>query len=103
RFFLWGNAVIQQLFFAADEPGQVLVQPGRAPDYPEIHALFSRSSGQVLPPEVDVARVQSLKADAEFLAAIVPHPGTRLRVARDQDGSLLGFGTVLTVCRDTVP
>jgi len=100
--FLWGNALIQQLFFCPDEPGQVMVQPGRPADHAEIRQLFAIGSGRDLPADVDVARLARPKEDEPFLTAILQCPGTRLQVARGREGKLLGFSTVLRVCRETM-
>lgn len=103
RLFLWGNALIQQLFFCAEEPGQVMVQPGQPADLAEIGGLFSIGSGRSLPADVDMARLRRPKEDAEFLRTILQSPATRLRVARGREGKVLGFSTVLPVCRETIP
>jgi hypothetical protein len=103
RLFLWGNALIQQLFFCAEEPGQVMVQPGRPADLVEIGGLFSAGIGRSLPADVDMARLTPPNEDAEFLTAILECPATRLRVARGREGKVIGFSTVLPVCQETIP
>jgi hypothetical protein len=103
RLFLWGNALIQQLFFCSEEPGQVMVQPGHPADLVEIGGLFSIGTGRSLPADVDMARLKRPKEDAEFLAMILQCPATRLRVARGREGKIIGFSTVLPVCRETIP
>jgi len=102
RLFLWGNALIQQLFFCAEEPGQVMVQPGQPADLVEIGGLFSIGSGRSLPADVDMSRLTRPKEDAEFLMTILQCSATRLRVARGREGKVLGFSTILPVCRETV-
>ena len=103
RLFLWGNALIQQLFFCAEEPGQVMVEPGKPADLVEIEGLFSSSSGRSLAADVDLARLTRPTEDAEFLTTILECPATRLRVARGREGRVLGFSTVLPVCQETIP
>jgi hypothetical protein len=102
RLFLWTNSVIQRLFFCADNTGPVSVRVGCPSDRPGIEQVFSTGMGRWLPAEVDVARLRRPKCDAEFLSAVLQYPGTRLRVARDQDGTILGFSTILPVCRETI-
>jgi len=103
RLFLWGNALIQQLLFCAEEPGQVMVEPGKPADLVEIERLFSSSSGRSLAADVDLARLTRPTEDAEFLTTILECPATRLRVARGREGRVLGFSTVLPVCQETIP
>ena len=43
RFYLWGNALIQELFFSSDEPGQVWVDVYRPGDHAEIQRLFTKT------------------------------------------------------------
>jgi hypothetical protein len=103
RFFLWGNALIQELFFGSDEPGQVWVQPGRPADHEEIRRMFSLRIACLLTPDMAAERLSPPAEDPDFLEAILWYPGTRLRVARDRDGRTLGFSTVLPVCQETIP
>jgi hypothetical protein len=103
RFFLWGNALIQELFFSSDEPGQVWVQPGRSADHGDIRRLFSLRMASLLTPDMVAERLSPPTEDDDFFEAILQYPGTRLRVARDRDGRTLGFSTVLPVCQETIP
>jgi hypothetical protein len=100
--FLWGNALIQQLFFCPDEPGQVMVQPGHPADHAEVLRLFASENGRGLPADVEVARLTRPKEDEDFLAAILQCPATRLQVARGREGKVLGFSTVLRVCQESL-
>jgi hypothetical protein len=103
RFFLWGNALIQELFFGSDEPGQVWVQPSRSADHEDIRRLFSLRMACLLTPDMVAERLSPPVEDGDFFEAILRYPGTRLRVARDRDGRMLGFSTVLPVCQATIP
>jgi hypothetical protein len=103
RFFLWGNALIQELFFGSDEPGQVWVQVGWPADHEDIRRLFSLRMASLLTPEMVAERLSQPTEDGDFFEAILRYPGTRLRVARDRDGRTLGFSTVLPVCQETIP
>jgi hypothetical protein len=103
RFFLWGNALIQELFFSSDEPGQVCVRPGRLADYDDIRSLFSLRMACLLTPDMAPERVSPPAEDDDFFEAILRYPGMRLRVARDRDGRALGFSMVLPVCQETIP
>jgi hypothetical protein len=102
RFFLWGNALIQELFFSSDEPGQVWVQPGRPADQVDIRRLFTLRMASLLTPDMLAERVSPPAEDGDFFEAILRYPGTRLRVARDREGRTLGFSTVLPVCQETI-
>lgn len=102
RFFLWGNALIQELFFSPDEPGQVWVEPGQPAMHADIRRLFTMKAARV-PPELVGDRLSPPAVDGEFLGAVLGYPGTRLRVARDREGRTLGFSTVLPVCQETIP
>jgi hypothetical protein len=103
RLFLWGNALIQELFFGSDEPGQVWVQPSRSADHEDIRRLFSLRMACLLTPDMVAERLSPPVEDGDFFEAILRYPGTRLRVARDRDGRTLGFSTVLPVCQETIP
>jgi hypothetical protein len=102
RFFLWGNALIQELFFSSDEPGQIWVQPGRPADYVDIRRLFSLRMASLLTPDMLAERLSPPTEEGDFFEAILRYPGTRLRVARDRDGRTHGFSTVLPVCQETI-
>jgi energy-coupling factor transporter ATP-binding protein EcfA2 len=103
RFYLWGNALIQRLFFSSNEPGRVWVQAGRPADYVDIRRLFATRMEYLVASDLAVDRLAQPKEDGDFLEAILRYPGTRLRVAHNRDGRTLGFSTVLPVCRETVP
>lgn len=103
RFFLWGNALIQELFFSSDEPGQVWVQPGRPADHVDTRRLFSLRMASLLTPDMMAERLSPPTEEGDFFEGILRYPGTRLRVARDRDGRILGFSTVLPVCQETIP
>jgi hypothetical protein len=102
RFFLWGNPVIQELFFSSDQPGQVWVQPALPPIHADIRRLYATTAAR-FPPEVAVDRLSAPTGDREFLDSVLEYAGTRLRVARDREGRTVGFSTVLPVCQETIP
>jgi hypothetical protein len=103
RFFLWGNALIQELFFSSDEPGQVWVQQGRPADDVDIRRLFSLRMASLITPDMIAERLSPPAEESDFFEAILRYPGSRLRVARDREGRILGFSTVLPVCQETIP
>jgi len=101
RFFLWGNAVIQELFFNSDEPGQVWVGDYRPADHAEVQRVFSSRLASLVPTG-SPCDLSPPEEDDDFLNAILQHPAARVRVARDRDGRVLGFSTVLPVCQETI-
>jgi hypothetical protein len=102
RFFLWGNALIQRLFFSSDDPGQVWVEAGRPADHVDVRRLFYSRMASLLTPDLVAEHFSPPAEDDDFFEAILLHPGTRLRVARERDGRTLGFSTVLPVCQETI-
>jgi AAA ATPase-like protein len=103
RFYLWGNALIQELFFSSDEPGQVWVDVYRPGDHAGIQRLFTERLAYLLPPDSVLGDLAPPDEDGDFLEAILRYPGARIRVGRDRDGRALGFTTVLPVCQETIP
>jgi hypothetical protein len=101
RFFLWGNALIQELFFSSDEPGQVWVERGRQGFHADIRDLYAVKAAR-FPPDVVVDRLETPDADDRFLDSVLAYAGTRLRVARDRDGRSVGFSTVVPICQETI-
>jgi len=103
RFYLWGNALIQELFFGSDEPGQIWVDVYRPSDHADIQRLFTMRLAYLLPPDSVLGDLAPPDEDQDFLDAILRYPSTRIRVGRDRDGRALGFTTVLPVCQETIP
>jgi hypothetical protein len=103
RFYLWGNALIQELFFSSDEPGQVWVDVYRPGDHADIQRLFTMRLAYLLPPDSVLGDLAPPDEDGDFLEAILRYPSARIRVGRDRDGRALGFTTVLPICRETIP
>jgi hypothetical protein len=104
RVYLWGHALLQQLFFAADEPEPVWVEPGQPADYADVQHIFAwwhehvlRAQLQDYPPEWDPGAVLA------FHAELLRSPATRLRMVRDGDGRALGFNTGMAICRESLP
>jgi hypothetical protein len=102
RFFLWGNALIQELFFSSDEPGQVWVDAYLPADRADIRRLFTVRLASLLAPETVIGDLAPPPEDNEFLDTVLRYQGARLRVARNRDRRAVGFSTVLPVCHETV-
>jgi hypothetical protein len=93
------SPVIQEMYFCTDEPAQVWIQLGQPEDFGDLQRLFanwltSRRIGGSSPG-------WSASEEAQFLDAVVRYPGTRLRTAWERTGRLVGFSTVLPVCRES--
>jgi len=103
RFYLWGNALIQELFFNSDEPGQFWVDSYRTSDHADVRRLFAQRLTSALAPDCADGALAPPDEDVPFLEAILHYPGSRIRVARDRDGRALGFSTILPICQETIP
>jgi hypothetical protein len=90
-FFLWGNTLIQELFFGSDGIEGKTVEPASDADLAELHDLYINEQGGVAPDE-----------DMRLLNDALSYPGTRLRIARDKDGPPLGFSAVVPVCVQSI-
>jgi hypothetical protein len=105
RLFLWGHEVARSLLYAADEPGELWVEPARPEDRLELIALHRRWQSQVRPAlgfsSADVPW------DAErhwrWFEQLVSHPAARVRIARHRTGDPLGYDVVLPVREATLP
>ena len=90
-FFLWGNALIHDLFFQADAGEGITVEPASAGDTATLRDLYVESPGP-----------QASRDDALLLDRALRHEATRVRVARRPDGAAVGFSTVLPLCRESI-
>ena len=100
-FFLWSNALIQQVFFSPGEPGYVRVAGRRPADDADIHRLYAARLETSYAGELGES-IPSPDGDRDFLDAILRYPSSRIRVARDEAGHVVGFSTVLPVCRESL-
>jgi hypothetical protein len=109
-FFL-SDPVIQQAFFSPDELGQVAVEPARPEDHDALRRLGAGEGGggdagppgPSGPPGPPPSGRRAAAADAALLDALLRWPGTRLRLARDRDGRVLGFSAAVPLCQESVP
>jgi hypothetical protein len=90
-FFLWGNALIQEMFFGSGPMGGVSVEPAAELDTAMLPALYARAQSG-----------GALKEDVQLLSLALAYPATRLRVASGRDGSLTGFSAVVPICRESL-
>ncbi len=101
RFFLWENGLIQALFFADDEPGQVRVEAARPEDHDGILRIWMFWLNNIFAKQIEVEiDAAPNRADCE---AILAYRGTRVRVVRDRDSRAIGFTTTLPVCQQSTP
>jgi DNA-binding CsgD family transcriptional regulator len=98
--FLYEDATVHDVLFADAEPAQVWLERGRPEDWDDVLRVRTVWLQQVLPP---AARpIFDPAQDAALLQALLEYPGTRLQVARDRAGRVLGFTTVVPVCEESV-
>jgi energy-coupling factor transporter ATP-binding protein EcfA2 len=100
-FFLWSNALIQQVFFSPGEPGRVRVEPRQPADDNDIRRLYAARINTIVG-ELGSELVVRPESDTRFLEAVLSHSGSRIRVARDGEGRLVGFSTVVPLRRESL-
>lgn len=94
-FFLWEDAFGQAMLFGQEERGTVYVEPGRPSDLPDLERIWVAWLEQLQDHD-------ALDAEGPLFRALLRHPATRLRVARDRHGGAVGFSTVLPVYRGSL-
>ncbi len=102
-FFLWTNALIQHVFFAPAEPGDVHVESRRPGDDQAIRELHAARIETMYASELGDCSSLPLASDRDFLEAILAYPGSRVRVALNDHDQVLGFSTVIPICRASIP
>lgn len=100
QLFLWEHRLMQALLFDEDEPGQVWVEQGRTEDHAEVLEIWRYWGANIQATQ----RGFEVDWDLEqrFLEVILDYPGLRLQIARDRDGRVVGFTTVLPLCRESL-
>jgi DNA-directed RNA polymerase specialized sigma24 family protein len=103
RLYLWGNEVVQSILFRQDEPGLVYVEPGRPEDTDDVLGVWSQWLETILPSQqaMDYSEFTP-EQDREWIERLLVHPAVRLRVARDHDGTAIGFDTTIPIFRGSV-
>lgn len=94
------SPVIQEMYFCTDEPAQVWIQLGQPEDLRDLQRLLANwlTSQRIGGSSPGWKR----SVEGQFLEAVVRFPGTRVRTAWERTGRLVGFSTVLPVCRESV-
>ena len=92
--FLWDQERTLAALSADGEPDGVTVEPGGAGDHASVRRIWARW--------LAASRAASPTADGRDLQAVLAFPGTRLRLARDSQGELLGFSAVVPVCSQSL-
>jgi hypothetical protein len=90
-FFLWGNALIQEMFFGSGPLDGLTVEPPSETDTAMLPDLYER-----------VQAGATLDEDVRLLGDALDYSGTRLRVAKGRDGAPCGFSAVVPVCRESL-
>jgi hypothetical protein len=90
-FFLWGNALIQEVFFGSEGIESTTVDPASNAELEAMRDLYIKEMGGV-----------TSASDVQLLDDAVTYSGTRLRVARDREGAPLGFSAVVPVCVESI-
>jgi hypothetical protein len=102
-FYLWSNALMQQIFFDPGEPGRICVEPAGPNDTDEIRRLFALRTASIFAGELGGEVLVPPAGDEAFLEAILRYPASRVRIAREEGGRVMGFSTVLPVSRESLP
>lgn len=97
HLYLLENSVLQEHYFH-ESPG-VWVEAGRTEDVPALLAIHQAFYANV---EAVPARPPAEEGSVDFAAAALRLPGIEIAVARASDGTLVGFGYLLPVCRATM-
>jgi DNA-directed RNA polymerase specialized sigma24 family protein len=103
RLYLWGNEVVQSILFREDEPGLVYVEPGRPEDVADALAVRSTWLRTVLPSQqaMDYSEFTE-RQDQHWIERLLADPQIRLRVARDQQGTAIGFHASIPIFAGSV-
>ncbi len=96
HLYLCEGAVVRSVAFEPETPGRIWTEDGRAEDHDDIRRIWQRWLLRVTGAPGDRVLAQALERALRW-------PGTRLRVARRQDGVLVGFGAVLPICQQSLP
>src|SRR5207302_3961507 len=91
-FFLWDNPIIRDMFFGPETLGNVTVEPVANVDPDDVIELYAQGP----------QHVSQFTADAELISDVLQFSGTRVRVARDDEGTPVGFSMVLPVCQESI-
>ncbi len=92
--FLWDQERTLSTLVADGEPEGVRVEAGNPEDHPGVRRIWARW--------LALTRAAAPAANGRDLAAVLGYPGTRLRLARDGQGDLLGFSAVVPICRESL-
>lgn len=91
------RALIQHLMFEEVEPGEIIVESATRDDDSAIHRLRTeRATGQA-------SLGQTGEDDPSGVDDVLWSPATRLMVARNWDGDVMGYSAAVPICRATVP
>ncbi len=101
RLALWENAFIQTLLFTEEEEGRVFLDWAGPDDRAELARVWAHWLDNWLAAQMRLSFDRDL--DRATLEAVLDYPATRVRVARDRDGRVVGFGTALPMCRESLP
>jgi hypothetical protein len=91
-FFLWENPIIRDMFFGPETLGSVTVEPAVDVDPEAVIEMYAQG----------LQHVSQLSADAQLFSDVIGYAGTRVRVARNDDGIPVGFSMVLPVCKESI-
>jgi DNA-binding CsgD family transcriptional regulator len=100
RLFLWEDVFARALLFGDAQAGRVWLEPCGPADHAEVLGVWRYWLERVMPSELGSS--VAARAQEASLRALLAYPGTRVRLARDRDGRLLGFSTFVPVCRDSL-
>jgi DNA-binding SARP family transcriptional activator len=105
RLSQWEDGLVQTLLFQDEEPGTVWLDRASASDGPELEAIWRFWLDHVMWPEfhIGLPGAAEREADHVFFEAVIAFRGTRLSVARDSDGTILGFSSAMVVCQEAEP
>lgn len=90
------RALIQHLMFDQADPAEIIVARARSEDHPAIRRLRAERAVS------QAARQWTMIDRVDDLEALLGTPLARLMVARTWDGEVVGYSTVIPICRATL-
>ena len=103
RLALWEHAFVQATLFRDDDPGPVWLEPMQPRDIDELLEMQRFYQVEIASKTAPSYYYYDVEYNHRFMERLFRYPGSRVRVARDSEGRMIGFNLVLPICRESWP